>query len=291
MVPGSLNIEFYPCARPGRSGETTDDVPDEVVDEWASGLPKPKTPAPLDGPRRHCPALRAAAGPGCTWARPALKTRSSPNGSKAPFSRDDQPSRSPGPRAQRPGEAFSAAINISDRRKGQGSRITGSPWLSELPGAVFRAGPGRRPPRATLPTPQPLSGTEAVSSPEKAPANPQGDHRRRPDLTPPPPHLPPMSAPAGETHRAGVRQTRHEVGPAPPITSPTSAIHPPGAAPCAAPARFLDPPPVTRSRARRWTSAGSSMTLDASLTVIRPCSTARRTAGAAGLSSDSILAA
>ena len=100
-----------------------------------------------------------------------------------------------------------------------------------------------------------------------------------------------MSAPAGETHRAGVRQTRHGVGPAPPITSATSAIHPPGAAPCAAPARFLDPPPVTRSRALSWTSAGSSMTLDASLTVTRPCSTASRPAGAAGLSSDSTLAA
>ena len=87
-------MEFYPCARPGRSGETTDDVPDEVVDEWVSGLPKPKTPAPLDGPQRHCPALRAAAGSACTWARPALKARSSPNGSKAPPSRDDQPSRS-----------------------------------------------------------------------------------------------------------------------------------------------------------------------------------------------------
>ena len=59
----------------------------------------------------------------------------------------------------------------------------------------------------------------------------------------------------------------------------------------AAPARFLDPPPITRSRARSWTSAGSSMTLDASLTVTRPCSTASRTAGAAGLSSDSTLAA
>ena len=55
-------MEFYPCARPGRSGETTDEAPDEVVDKWASGLPKPKTPAPLEGPRRHCPALRAAAG-------------------------------------------------------------------------------------------------------------------------------------------------------------------------------------------------------------------------------------
>ena len=33
------------------------------------------------------------------------------------------------------------------------------------------------------------------------------------------------------------------------------------------------------------------MTLDASLTVTRPCSTASRTAGAAGLSSDSTLAA
>ena len=34
-----------------------------------------------------------------------------------------------------------------------------------------------------------------------------------------------MSAPAGETHRADVRQTRHEVGPAPPITSAATAIH------------------------------------------------------------------
>ena len=50
----------------------------------------------------------------------------------------------------------------------------------------------------------------------------------------------------------------------------------------AAPARFLDPPPVTRSRALSWTSVGSSMTLDASLIVTRPCSTASRTAGAAG---------
>ena len=107
-------MEFYPCARPGRSGETTDDVPDEVVDKWASGLPKPKTPAPLDGPRRHCPALRAATGPGCTWARPALKARSSPNGSKAPPSRDDQPSRSPGP--ERP--VFSGIITPDRRGKG-----------------------------------------------------------------------------------------------------------------------------------------------------------------------------
>ena len=37
-----------------------------------------------------------------------------------------------------------------------------------------------------------------------------------------------MSAPAGGTHRAGVRQTRHEVGPAPPITSAPTAIHPGG---------------------------------------------------------------
>ena len=37
-----------------------------------------------------------------------------------------------------------------------------------------------------------------------------------------------MSAPAGETHRAGVRQTRHEIGPAPPITSSATAIHPRG---------------------------------------------------------------
>ena len=66
---------------------------------------------------------------------------------------------------------------------------------------------------------------------------------------------------------------------------------PPGAAPCAAPARFLDPPLITRSRALSWTSAGSSMTLDASLTVTRPCPTASRAAGAAGLSSDSTLAA
>ncbi len=40
-----------------------------------------------------------------------------------------------------------------------------------------------------------------------------------------------MSAPAGETPRPGVRQTRHEVGPAPPITSAPTAIHPRGAAP------------------------------------------------------------
>ena len=59
----------------------------------------------------------------------------------------------------------------------------------------------------------------------------------------------------------------------------------------AVPVRFLDPPLITRSRARGWTSAGSSMTLDASLTVIRPCSTASRPAGTAGLSSDSTLAA
>ena len=33
---------------------------------------------------------------------------------------------------------------------------------------------------------------------------------------------------------------------------------------------MVDPPLITRSRARSWTSAGSSMTLDASLTVTRP---------------------
>ena len=37
-----------------------------------------------------------------------------------------------------------------------------------------------------------------------------------------------MSAPAGENHRPGVRQTRHEVGPAPPITPAPTAIHPRG---------------------------------------------------------------
>ena len=50
-------------------------------------------------------------------------------------------------------------------------------------------------------------------------------------------------------------------------------------------------PARVTARARGWTSAGSSMTLDASLTVIRPCSTASRTYGTAGLSSDSTLAA
>ena len=52
----------------------------------------------------------------------------------------------------------------------------------------------------------------------------------------------------------------------------------------AAPVRFLDPPLMTRSRARKRTSAGSTMTLDASLTVTRPCSTDGRIVGAAGLS-------
>ena len=197
----------------------------------------------------------------CTWARPALKARSSPNGSKAPPSRDDQPSRSPARRA-----LFSGIIPPYVERDRKG-RHDASPWLSGPPDGCVEPGPEHRQPRATLPTPA-----------------------TAPDLTPPP-HLPPMSAPAGETHRAGVCQTRHGVGPAPPITSPTSAIHPPGGSPCAAPARFLDPPPVTRSRARGWTSAGSSMTLDASLTVIRPCSTASCPARTAGLSSDSTLAA
>ena len=50
-------------------------------------------------------------------------------------------------------------------------------------------------------------------------------------------------------------------------------------------------PARVTARARSWTSAGSSMPLDASLTVIRPCSTASRPAGTAGLSSDSTLAA
>ena len=118
-------MEFYPCARPGRSGETADDVPDEVVDKWASGLPKPKTPAPLDGPRRHCPALRAAAGPGCTWARPALKTRSSPNGSKAPPSRDDQPSRAPGLELRARRAVFSGIITPDRREKKAGKSYYG----------------------------------------------------------------------------------------------------------------------------------------------------------------------
>ena len=117
-----------------------------------------------------------------------------------------------------------------------------------------------RQPRATLPTPA-----------------------TAPDLPPPPPHLPPCP-------RRLVRPTV----PAFASTADNLAHHrnpPPGAAPCAAPARFLDPPLITRSRALSWTSAGSSMTLDASLTVTRPCSTASRAAGAAGLSSDSTLAA
>ena len=66
------------------------------------------------------------------------------------------------------------------------------------PGAQARTGPERylgraprRPPRATLPTTATAPGRRPISSPEKAPANPQGDHRRRPDLTPLPPHLPP----------------------------------------------------------------------------------------------------
>ena len=99
-----------------------------------------------------------------------------------------------------------------------------------------------------------------------------------------------MSAPAGETHRAGVRQTRHEAGPAPPITSATCAIHP-GGQPLRRAGEVPGPTPGHPFRALSWTSAGSSMTLDASLTVTRPCSTASRTAGAAGLSSDSTLAA
>ena len=34
---------FYTCARPGRSDDTIHDVPDDVVDAWVSGLPRPNT--------------------------------------------------------------------------------------------------------------------------------------------------------------------------------------------------------------------------------------------------------
>ena len=112
------------------------------------------------------------------------------------------------PGALRAGEAFLAHPLTPDRRKGDGKAVTtASPWLSGGPethlGRARAAGnPGPRfPPR----------------------------NRSGPDTTTAAP--PPMSAPAGGTHRAGVCQTRHEVGPAPPITSATSAIHPRGAAP------------------------------------------------------------
>ena len=36
----------------------------------------------------------------CTWARPALKARSSPNGSKAPLSREPKPARARGSSTQ-----------------------------------------------------------------------------------------------------------------------------------------------------------------------------------------------
>ena len=36
-------LEFYTCARPGRSGGKWHAVTDDVVDEWVSGLPKPNT--------------------------------------------------------------------------------------------------------------------------------------------------------------------------------------------------------------------------------------------------------
>ena len=36
-------LEFYTCARPGRSGGRRHAVTDDVVDGWVSGLPKPNT--------------------------------------------------------------------------------------------------------------------------------------------------------------------------------------------------------------------------------------------------------
>ena len=190
-------MEFYPCARPGRSGETTDDVPDEVVDKWASGLPKPKTPAPLDGPRRHCPALRAAAGPGCTWARPALKTRSSPNGSATLPGRIGPPGHVPGPCRAVFSRHITPALYVDkeDRKRTAQAALRGS----QAGRRVFRAGlraPGnargsRFPPRnrcgreryPTLRRPQPTPRvTSAASGPDTTTAAP-----------------PPMSAPAGET--------------------------------------------------------------------------------------------
>ena len=89
-------MEFYPCARPGRSGETTDDVPDEVVDKWASIAEAQNTGSSGRSPKTLSgSASRNRAS--CTWARPDLKTRSSPNGSKAPFSREPKPARARGP--------------------------------------------------------------------------------------------------------------------------------------------------------------------------------------------------
>ena len=67
-------------------------------------------------------------------------------------------------------------------------------WLSvalRAVGGMCRAGPGAPSAPYRAFHNRNRSGTEAISSPEKAPANPQGDQRRRPDLTPLPPHLPP----------------------------------------------------------------------------------------------------
>ena len=147
-------------------------------------------------------------GAGSRLHPPFWKTRSSPNGSKAPFSRENEPgdpeiAREPephGPGALRPGEAFSGAYY--PRTSGGGARLCvvvcvggrcdGSPWLSGPPERVFRAGP-RAPsaPGHAFPQPQPRRGGRRSPALRRPPATPQGDRRRRPDLTPPPPHLPP----------------------------------------------------------------------------------------------------
>ena len=51
-----------------------------------------------------------------TWARPALKTRSSPNGSKAPLSREPKPARARGSRPREPFPAPDYPIRRKERQ-------------------------------------------------------------------------------------------------------------------------------------------------------------------------------
>ena len=62
-------------------------------------------------------------------------------------SRENEPGDGPRVRNQRPGEPFSGPILPPPVVQGmETAPMTGSPWLSERPGTVFRAGSGARPP-------------------------------------------------------------------------------------------------------------------------------------------------
>ena len=115
----------------------------------------------------------------CTWARPALKTTPS---------RENEPGD--------PKIAWRAVFSPCYPLWAVGKMEEAVKAALRTARGMYRAGPG------APATPCHASHPRNRSGPATTPAAP-----------------PPMSAPAGETHSAGVRQTRHGVGPAPPITT------------------------------------------------------------------------